>query len=57
MSIHENCPYIRPNKIFYATLAVQFRDFVQTEYFKIVALGSQADTTGLSTASTSITTA
>ena len=29
------------NKIFYATLAVQFRDFVQTEYFKIVALGSR----------------
>ena len=50
-------PYYTENKIFYATLAVQFRDFVQTEYFKIVALGSQADTTGLSTASTSITTA
>ena len=31
------------NKIFYATLAVQFREFIQTEYFKIVALSS--DTT------------
>ena len=30
-------------------LAVQFRDFVQTEYFRIVALGSQADTTNIST--------
>ena len=48
-------PYYTENKIFYATLAVQFRDFVQTEYFKIVALGSQADT-GLATSSTSITT-
>ena len=44
-------PYYTENKIFYATLAVQFRDFVQTEYFKIVALGSQTDTTGLSTSS------
>lgn len=35
-------PYYTENKIFYATLAVQFRDFVQTEYFKIVALGSNA---------------
>ena len=33
------------NKIFYATLAVQFRDFVQTEYFKIVALSSDVDAT------------
>lgn len=38
-------PYYTENKIFYATLAVQFRDFVQTEYFKITALGSQAETT------------
>ena len=37
-------PYYTENKIFYATLAVQFRDFVQTEYFKITALGSQAET-------------
>jgi len=37
-------PYYTENKIFYATLAVQFRDFVQTEYFKIVALGSQVNT-------------
>lgn len=36
-------PYYTRNKIFYATLAVQFREFVQTEYFKIVALSS--DTT------------
>lgn len=36
-------PYYTENKIFYATLAVQFRDFVQTEYFKIIALGSNAD--------------
>lgn len=35
-------PYYTENKIFYATLAVQFRDFAQTEYFKIVALGSNA---------------
>lgn len=35
-------PYYTENKIFYATLAVQFRDFVQTEYFKVVALGSNA---------------
>lgn len=33
-------PYYTENKIFYATLAVQFRDFVQTEYFKITALSS-----------------
>ena len=33
-------PYYTENKIFYATLAVRFRDFAQTEYFKIVALGS-----------------
>lgn len=49
----------RWNKIFYAMLAVQFRDFVQTEYFRIVALGSQADTTNISTttaAGTSTTT-
>ena len=26
------------NKIFYATLQVKFRNFVQTEYFKIYAL-------------------
>ena len=38
-------PYYTENKIFYATLAVQLRDFVQTEYFKITALGSQAETT------------
>ena len=36
--------YYTENKIFYATLAVQFRDFVQTEYFKIVALGSNVTT-------------
>lgn len=35
--------YYTRNKIFYATLAVQFREFVQTEYFRIVALSS--DTT------------
>ena len=35
-------PYYAENKIFYAVLAVQFRDFVQTEYFKVVTLGSQA---------------
>ena len=34
-------PWYTENKIFYATLAVQFRDFVQTEYFKVIALGSQ----------------
>lgn len=34
-------PYYTENKIFYAALAVQFRDFVQTEYFKITALGSR----------------
>lgn len=33
-------PYYTQNKIFYAALAVQFRDFVQTEYFKITALNS-----------------
>lgn len=33
-------PYYTENKIFYATLVVQFRDFVQTEYFKIVAIGN-----------------
>lgn len=33
-------PYYVRNKIFYAVLAVQFRDFVQTEYFKITALSS-----------------
>ena len=33
------------NKIFYATLAVRFREFVQTEYFKITALSSEADAT------------
>ena len=37
--------YYTRNKIFYATLAVQFRDFVQTEYFKIVALSSDVDAT------------
>jgi hypothetical protein len=26
------------NKIFYATLTVQFKDFFQEEYFKIVAI-------------------
>lgn len=45
-------PYYTENKIFYAMLAVQFRDFVQTEYFRIVALGSQADTTNISTTTT-----
>lgn len=38
-------PFYTRNKIFYATLAVQFRDFVQTEYFKIVALSSEVDAT------------
>lgn len=38
-------PYYTENKIFYAALAVQFRDFVQTEYFKLIALGSDAATT------------
>ena len=33
-------PYYTANKIFYAALAVQFRDFVQTEFFKITALSS-----------------
>ena len=37
--------YYTRNKIFYATLAVQFREFVQTEYFKITALSSEADAT------------
>lgn len=32
--------YYTQNKIFYAALAVQFRDFVQTELFKITALNS-----------------
>lgn len=42
-------PYYAENKIFYATLAVQFRDFAQTEYFKVVALGSN-DVTSTSAA-------
>ena len=45
-------PYYTENKIFYATLAVQFRDFVQTEYFKIIALGSDAATTTSTAAAT-----
>lgn len=36
-------PYYTQNKIFYASLAFQFRDFVQTEYFKITALSSTAE--------------
>ena len=44
--------YYTENKIFYATLVVQFRDFVQTEYFKIVALGSNVDYTSVSQSST-----
>lgn len=35
--------YYTRNKIFYAVLAVKFREFIQTEYFKIVALSSEAD--------------
>lgn len=35
-------PYYTANKIFYAALEVQFRDFVQTELFKITALQSSA---------------
>lgn len=35
-------PFYTENKIFYAALAVQFRDFVQTELFKITALQSNA---------------
>lgn len=35
-------PYYTENKIFYAALEVQFRDFVQTELFKITALASSA---------------
>lgn len=34
--------YYTRNKIFYAALAVKFREFVQTEYFKITALSSDA---------------
>lgn len=40
---YKNDPYYARNKIFYAVLAVRFREFVQTEYFRIVALGG--DTT------------
>lgn len=36
--------YYTRNKIFYAVLAVKFREFIQTEYFKITALSSEADT-------------
>ena len=38
-----NDPYYTANKIFYASLAVRFRDFVQTEYFKITALSSESE--------------
>ena len=34
-------PYYAANKIFYAALGVRFRDFVQTEYFTITALGTE----------------
>ena len=44
--------YYTENKIFYATLVVQFRDFVQTEYFKIVAIGSSVVYTSPSASST-----
>ena len=33
-------PYYTQNKIFYAALGVRFRDFEQTEYFKITALSN-----------------
>lgn len=44
-------PYYTRNKIFYAVLAVRYRDFVQTEYFKITALSSDTsvDTTSSAT--------
>lgn len=35
----EDTTYVS-NKIFYATIKVQFRNFVQTEYFKVIALPS-----------------
>ena len=47
-------PYYTENKIFYATLAVQFRDFVQTEYFKIIALGSDSEVNSTTTATPSV---
>lgn len=37
-------PYYTENKIFFASLAITFRDFAQTEYFKITALSSSTTT-------------
>lgn len=48
--------YYTENKIFYATLVVQFRDFVQTEYFKVVALGSNVSYTSATSSTSSTTT-
>ena len=36
-------PYYTQNKIFYAALGVRFRDFEQTEYFKITALSNDTE--------------
>jgi len=41
------------NKIFYATLKVKFRNFVQTEYFKVIALPSSTATSTSSTTTSS----
>ena len=32
------------NKIFYAAIKVRFKDFVQTEWFKVIALGNNSET-------------
>lgn len=38
--VYTTDPAYPSNKIFYATITVQFRNFVQTEYFKVIAIPS-----------------